>query len=191
MIDSLFSAVPNAYLPLLEYNSRLDMLDLYNCGMTAKVYNDLSGEACLLQKDSLHFLVQTTASSSLEFQVLDGKSDTVYSCIRTVRMPEKQSQVVFTNTRWRPIKIKLPKQIGLEDCWFPNDSLSDDRIENLRLALTPAYFHAHWECGKGQSPVLVYEVSVEGLMPEDQKAAASCLKPLRFKWAKEKLMFEE
>ena len=181
-IDSIFVAVPNAYLPLLEYNSRLDLLDLYNCGMTAKVYNDLGGEACLTAKDSVHFEVQTTASSRFELQVLKWFPDTIYACIRTVSMPEQQSQLVFLNQQWYPLKVKLPQSVSFDHCWCPSGSLSEDRIEELRLALTPAYFHLHWENPSPDTPELVYEVALEGLMPKDREDASKCLRTLRFVW---------
>ena len=180
VIDSLFASVPNAYMPLLEYNSRLDMLDLYNCGMEAKVYNDLGGEACLIHKDSVHFVVSTTSSSLFELRILKKDSDTIYSCIRTVNMPEKFSQILFLNDQWHPIKLKEPQEISFEKCWYPSDSLSEDRIENLRLSLQPTCFDMHWEEDMTGTPLLVYQVSTDGLMPEDQKAAALCLRPLKF-----------
>ena len=181
-MDSLFVALPEAVLPMLEHNSRLDLLDLYNCGMKAQVYNDLNGEVLLEQKDSAHLLVHTTVSTTLEVQRLPKGKDTIYACVRTVSLPERSSQLLFLDGECRPVDIPLPEQVSLQRCWQPSDSLGQDRQEALRQQLLPAVFAAHWESAPEGKQWLVYEVSVDGLMAGDRQDALRCLRPLRFLW---------
>ena len=189
-IDSLFLEVPEQVMPLLEHGSRLDMLDLYNCGMEALVINDMGGEARLLKKDSVSFLASTTDVSRVELRQLSYKKDTIYSCVRTVDLPEPYSQITFLDKSWKLVPVQLPQKVHLADCWFPSDSLSEARIEELRLLLSPVLFSLHWESGTDGFPVLIYEVSVNHLLPEDQRDAKKCLRPKRYYWNEGKFLTE-
>ena len=142
-IDSLFTAIPDAVMPLLDHNSRLDMIDLYNCKMKAAVGNDLNGESCLLKKDSTHVMVRTSMASTFEMRLLPLEKDTIYACLRTVEMPKEYSQLQFLHTDWSKAKVKQPENLSFERCWQPDDSLSADRIEEIRLLLLPAFFVMH------------------------------------------------
>lgn len=189
-IDSIFTAIPDAVLPLLDHNSRLDMVDLYNCNMKAAVGNDLNGESCLLQKDSTHILVRTSSVSHFEMRLLPFEKDTVYACLRTVEMPKEYTQLQFLHTNWSKAKVKQPEQMTFERCWQPCDTLSEDRVEALRMLLLPASFVMHWESTKEGTPVLVCQVSTKGLMKEDEKDALRCLRPLKYYWRDGKLVGE-
>ena len=187
-IDSLFTAIPDAVMPLLDHNSRLDMLDLYNCKMKASVGNDLNGESCLLQKDSTHVLVRTSSASTFEMRLLPLEKDTIYACLRTVAMPKEYSQLQFLHTDWSKTKVKQPENVTFERCWQPTDSLSIDRIEELRLLLQPVFFVMHWETASAGEPCLVCQVSTKGLMKDDEKDAVRCLRPLKYIWREGKLV---
>ena len=190
-IDSLFTAIPDAILPLLDHNSRLDMVDLYNCQMKAAVVNDLNGESCLLEKDSTHLLVRTSSVSQFEMRLLPFEKDTLYACLRTVEMPREYTQLQFLRTDWSKAKVKQPSALTFERCWHPDDSLSVDRIEMLRLSLLPAMFKMHWESAADGTLRLIAEVSTKGLMPEDEKDALRCLRPLKYVWREGKLVAED
>ena len=187
-IDSVFTAIPDAVLPLLDHNSRLDMVDLYNCDMKAAVGNDLNGESCLLHKDSTQILVRTSAVSHFEMRLLQLAEDTLYACLRTVAMPKEYTQLQFLHTDWSKAKVKQPGNMTFERCWQPLDSLSEDRIEALRLLLQPATFVMHWESTADGTPQLVCQVSTKGLLPEDEKEALRCLRPLKYQWRDGKLV---
>ena len=187
-IDSVFTAIPDAVLPLLDHNSRLDMVDLYNCNMKAAVGNDLNGESCLLHKDSTYIKVRTSSVSQFEMRLLQFEKDTIYACVRTVEMPKEYSQLQFLRTDWSKAKVKQPENMIFKHCWQPVDSLSADRIETLRLLLQPATFVMHWESTKEGLPVLVCQVSTKGLMKEDAKDALRCLRPLKYIWSDGKLV---
>lgn len=187
-IDSLFFHTPDNLMPFLEGNSRLDLLDLYNCGMKAAVSNDLNGQTVLLGKDSLHFRVQTTASSELAVHLLPQGQDTLLACVRTVHLPRRQSELFFYTPSWQLVKVSSPFVPSLSACWQPNDSLSADRQDQLRQALQPLCFYAEWKLQAGQEPRLEYRLSTEGLVEEDRKAVAACLHPVVYAWRKNKLV---
>lgn len=187
-IDSLFYHTPDNLMPFLEGNSRLDLLDLYNCGMKAEVSNDLNGQTVLLEKDSLHFRVQTTASSDLAVHLLSLGKDTLLACVRTVHRPRRQSEVFFYTPAWDLVKIKSPFAPSLSACWQPTDSLTVDRQDQLRQALQPLCFYAEWKIAEGREPQLEYRLSTEGLVEEDRKAAAACLRPIVYVWRNNKLV---
>ena len=158
------------------------MLDLYNCGMKAEAVNDQMGLVLLEEKDSLHFLVKTTPSSRMDFRKLSFQKDTIYACIRTVLMPEEYSQVAFFDRSWQPVKIQLPVNIDFEHCWLPDANLSEDRVEELRLLLSTMPLHAAWKTKEDGRAVLVYEVSLNGLLENDKNDAAKCLRKLEYFW---------
>lgn len=187
-MDSLFVHIPNEVLPMLVRNTRLDMLDLYNCGMKAEVENDFGGRACLLQKDSVHLLVQTSNVSRLELRVLPSDGDTLLGCVRTVETPAAYSQVQFFTRNWKPVRSPLSDEVAFSACWKPAEDFSDDRKEELRRALLPARYLVSWQQSAEGQPVLCYEVSVTVLMSKDAEDARRCLKPAKWVWQKKKLV---
>ena len=68
-IDTLFHRTPERVLPLLDGNTRLDLLDLYNHKMEAKAENIFGGMAKLTRKTSDYAHVVLTNVSEWEMKL--------------------------------------------------------------------------------------------------------------------------
>ena len=163
-MDSLFVHIPNEVLPMLVRNTRLDMLDLYNCGMKAEVENDFGGRACLLQKDSVHLLVQTSNVSRLELRVLPSDGDTLLGCVRTVETPAAYSQVQFFTRNWKPVRSPLSDEVAFSACWKPAEDFSDESLSRVVYTFIFLWLGAcfagsrRWGCGAGVFYILLKDL---------------------------------
>lgn len=80
-LATLFIAVPLTLIPLLDRNSRMDMVDLYDAGQTALVENRYGGESELTALSDSVLTVRLTEVSTLQMRML---SDTLLSIEHTV-----------------------------------------------------------------------------------------------------------
>ena len=63
-IDTLFINTPRHVMPLLDQTSKMDLIDLYNGGLKARVMNLYGGETFLLKKTDTFLSLQTTDSGT-------------------------------------------------------------------------------------------------------------------------------
>lgn len=185
-IDSLFIRVPDNLLPLLELNARLDLLDLYNCGMKAKAENAYKGTSYLTVK-SKHFLhLQLTDISTWSLKRLATEGDTLFSCIHTLTHPAIASSIRFFNPQWESVDIELPQPAD-SLFWQPTDSLSHERITELRSRINFSAVTAFWS---PEVDELTLRISVVDLNEEDRKDALLCLRPATYVWRNKKFVLK-
>lgn len=168
---------------MLDLNSRLDMVDLYNYNMTAKSENIFSGLSILQEKSNNFMRIQLTEVSSWELMRLYKDNEDIYACIYTLTYPATQSHIRFYAEDWSvEDDVALP-QLCLDDFWQTTDSISAERAQELRAKLTPMYVGMTWEKEDATSlPTLKLAVSTENLSSEDQADAAKCLHSITLVW---------
>ncbi len=158
-IDTLFTQVPMKELPLLETNPRLDMLDLYNYKMTARGENIFGGYSTLLKKKENYIDVQLTEVSKWELMRLRTDSSGIYACTHTITAPFAESRTVFYNQSWLPeSSTKLPS-VKMEAFWNDTDSISTERMEELKRQLHTAPIFTRWQDTETSRPALIMEIS--------------------------------
>lgn len=185
-IDSLFTRVPTDLLPLLERNARLDLLDLYNYGMTAKAENLYEGTSHLLvkQKDFLH--LQLTDISTWSLKRLVTGNDTLLCCIHTLTRPAIASSIRFYDPQWQTVDIDMPKPAD-SLFWQPADSLSHERLAELRTRIDFSAVTAFWSA---DSTELTLRISIVDLNEEDRRDAQQCLRPVTYVWCDQKFVLK-
>lgn len=103
-IDSVFVAVPERLLPLLDRNARLDLLDYADAGMEAKVTNRLNGTTQLTGKsDTLVTLRLTPASQWSLRLVTDADGAVTYVVRQTYFLPEAYCREVRYDADWHAL----------------------------------------------------------------------------------------
>lgn len=182
-IDSIFISAPNTELAMLDLNSRLDMVDLYNYNMTAKSENIFSGLSILQEKSNNFIRIQLTDVCSWELMRLYKENEDIYACIYTLTYPATQSRIRFYAEDWSvEDDVALP-QLCLDDFWQTTDSISAERAQELRAKLTPMYVGMTWEKeGATSLPTLKLAVSTANLSSEDQADATKCLHSISLVW---------
>lgn len=89
-LTALFIAAPVQILPLLDKNSRMDLIDLYEANMNAQTINKLGGQTKLTALSDTLITLQLTTQSDMEIRLLP---DSTIEVSHEVKLPE------FTNTK--------------------------------------------------------------------------------------------
>ena len=78
---SLFTAMPDQYIPQLENAWRKDLVDLYNSGKEAKLKNTMEGYSTLKKLTTDYLLLQVTDNSTMEIKRLPLVNNTYIICV--------------------------------------------------------------------------------------------------------------
>lgn len=118
-----FVSAPRMVMPLLDKNTRLDMLDYYDAGLKNNSKNALDGTSRVLSLDPERIVLNMTDASTLEIDVLPANGNkNIYAVISTVRTPAPNSTITFYDESWGQLdgtKIFNAPQIA---DWITNKS---------------------------------------------------------------------
>lgn len=182
-IDSVFAAVPRAELPLLKLNARLDMLDLYNSGMSATGENMLGGTSEMVYKGKNLVRVKLTAASNWEMMRVQRGTEWAYVCIHTLSAPLTESRLSLYSENWQSIDGEIMPALTLNDFWQETDSLSDSKREELWRRLQPMRVEMSWnEEAEDTPPTLTLKLATGALGREDRELAEKYMRQLTLTW---------
>lgn len=100
-----FVNAPQSVFPLVDTNTRMDMVDYINAGMSTQSSNKLGGGSAIIDLSPMRMKVKMTDSSTDELFLLPtAASDTIIGVIRTVATPGHDSSIAFYNSKWQPVK---------------------------------------------------------------------------------------
>lgn len=96
-----FIDAPKSVFPLLDYMSKLDMVDYFNNSLSTPSTNALNGKSRIVAMEPLKICVEMTNSSTYELDLLTtAKGDTVIALISTVATPAHDSQLTVYSSDW-------------------------------------------------------------------------------------------
>ena len=101
-----FTSAPQGVFPLLDRNTRLDMIDYYKNGMSNPSQNALNGRSSISEMTPQTITVKMTDSSSAQLVVLPSPKGSVIALISTVATPGLDSSIKFYDESWAPLDIK-------------------------------------------------------------------------------------
>lgn len=99
----LFTSAPQNVFPLLDQNTRLDMVDYYKNGMSTPSQNSLDGRSLITEMSPASLTVKMTDSSAMQIMELKGSKGTVVALISTVATPGLDSNIKFFDSDWKPL----------------------------------------------------------------------------------------
>lgn len=103
-MTSVFTAMPDQYIPQLEHAWRKDLVDLYTSGKESRLKNTMNGFSTLQKLTNDYLLLQTTERSTVEMKLLPLVNNTYVVCmISTVNGPVPDSRIEFFTTNWEPL----------------------------------------------------------------------------------------
>ena len=103
-MTSVFTAMPDQYIPQLEHAWRKDLVDLYISGKESRLKNTMNGFSTLQKLTNDYLLLQTTERSTVEMKLLPLVNNTYVVCmISTVNGPVPDSRIEFFTTNWEPL----------------------------------------------------------------------------------------
>lgn len=100
--SSAFSNAPQKVFPLLDTNTRLDMIDYYNSGMETTSENKLEGRSVITELAPEALTVRMTDSSTAQIVVLQSSKGPIIALINTVATPGLDSNISFYDQSWTP-----------------------------------------------------------------------------------------
>ena len=98
---SVFTAMPNQYIPQLDDAWRKDLVDLFRSGKEARLKNTMNGYSTLEQLTDDYLCLRATERSVVEMKLLPLVNNTHVICmVTTVEAPVADSRVAFFTTDW-------------------------------------------------------------------------------------------
>ncbi|MDE6460314.1 MAG: DUF3256 family protein [Paramuribaculum sp.] len=96
-----FAEAPQTVFPLLDHNTRLDMIDYFNSGMTTPSKNAMDGKSRITALSPVKLEISMTDASTYELAVLPtSDGDSVIALITTVATPAPDSQMAIFSKDW-------------------------------------------------------------------------------------------
>lgn len=95
-----FASAPNSIFPLLDRNTRLDMIDFFNSGSSSPSRNALYGSSRILSLSPEKMEIEMTSASKAEIMILNAGNDSVIALVSTVMTPTPDSKVNFYLSDW-------------------------------------------------------------------------------------------
>lgn len=126
-----FTTAPNTVFPLLEKNTRLDMVDYFNSGLASASSNKLDGKTSitLLSDSDIRFTM--SSSSAYQIAILPSKDGDIIALIETVATPAPDSNISFYTAEWSSIDKPLFNEPGVSD-WLTADGRDNSSmVESL------------------------------------------------------------
>lgn len=95
-----FVSAPTEVFPLLDKNTRLDMIDYFNSGSSTASTNSLQGASRITSIAPMDVRIAMTESTTYQIAVLKTSTDSIIALIETIAMPACDSRISFYNRDW-------------------------------------------------------------------------------------------
>lgn len=101
--EKAFTSAPAQVFPLLERNSRLDMIDYFRSGLETPTANRLDGGSRVTALTDRQVELSLSDASTAQIVLLPGGNDTIIAVVKTLAMPGKDSSVSFYTSAWESL----------------------------------------------------------------------------------------
>lgn len=99
-----FATAPQSVFPLLDANTRLDMIDYYNSNLSTPSPNRLDGRSRITALSDKMVNIELTPASSCDVIILPAAAgDSLIAVISTVATPAHDSHISFYSRDWKEI----------------------------------------------------------------------------------------
>lgn len=133
-----FAKAPDSVLPLLQENTRLDMLDYFNSGLQTPSANTLGGRSRITSLSDRAVTVEMSRDASVQMAVITAGKDTLIAVVETVLTPVADSGVrLYRAADWK--ELPSPAMPGVEQFADPA------RRKEIRGADMPEYLFVRAE----------------------------------------------
>lgn len=183
LIDSLFVVAPMSELPLLEGNSRLDMLDLYNYKMTAKGETRFGKYAYLESKTDYNLHIRLTSASTWELMRLQApNSPERLLCLHSLTGSVAQTTVHLYDTNWQLDTATVLPTFTLKDFTTETDSIDEDTEADMQHRLSVRHLVVACEAAGPEHAIVRVSLPTKHLGLENRKRFEPHLHDLLLTW---------
>ncbi|MDE5649525.1 MAG: DUF3256 family protein [Duncaniella sp.] len=134
-VAAAFASAPRTVFPLLDTNTRLDMIDYFRSGMSTPSQNALEGKSQITELEPGYLSVKMTDSSTAQLVLLDDGKQGVVAVINTVATPGLDSSMKFylydkANAKWGAPATKVYfTRPGWKEWMTPEGKSRQDEVE--------------------------------------------------------------
>lgn len=176
--SAAFRDAPASVLPLLDRNTRLDMIDYFNSGSATASKNSMQGQSRITALSPASLSATLTGSSDCQLALLPMRGDTAIVYIETVRLPASDSRVRVYDRNWKPLASKSFVQPSVAD-WLTKEGEKNSTAVN---ALVPFMLSSAQYAPETQTLTLTNRLS-DFLSPDIYGQVAPWLLPeLTYRW---------
>ncbi len=136
-----FADAPQNVFPLLDHNTKLDMIDYFNSGMSTASKNAMDGKSRITAITPAKVEISMTDASSYELALLPtANGDTVVALITTVATPAPDSQMTLFSKDWATnLTSSLYSKPGMADWLTEEGRANSGEVEGLVPFLLVSY----------------------------------------------------
>ncbi len=182
-----FVNAPMGLFPLLDRNTRLDMIDYFRSGSETASSNRLAGKSRVTQLAVDDISVELTEASSCQIALLPMGGDTIVALIKTVKTPIADSSIDFYTVKWQAIDKDLFDVPKLKDWLTKEGNKNKKTVESeLPFILTGYKYDA-------STHKLMLTNNMSGFyQKEEYEKISRYLKPtLTYNWSGKKMKLEK
>lgn len=133
---SVFTAMPNQYIPQLEDAWRKDLVELYRSGKEARLKNTMNGYSTLVNLTDDYLCLRTTDRSEVEMKLLPLVNNTFVVCmVTTVEGPVADSRIAFFTTDWASLPTADLLSLPVGSWYLKEGAEADELFPELKAAL--------------------------------------------------------
>ncbi len=126
-----FASAPQSVFPLLDKNTRLDMIDYHKSGSTTPSRNKLDGKSRISELNDDDMKIDMTDASSYQLAILPAGNDSIIAIISTVATPAHDSHISFYDRTWKKLPDTYFQAPGISD-WLNSDGKkSPDMVTSM------------------------------------------------------------
>lgn len=177
--------IPDKLMPLLDKNTRLDMIDYYNSGSSTPSKNAMAGKSRILSLTPDHAVIELTSASSCEIAILPAGNDTLIALVNTVATPAPDSKLKIYTSDWsNDVTDKVFVAPTIDD-WLTDEGKKNiDEVETM----VPFMLAGGTFSNDGGTQYLLTNKIAQFLTEEVYKPMSSYFKPsITYKWNGKKL----
>lgn len=104
-IADIWTNMPAHIMPNIGKNARLDMIDLYNAGMSAKIPTYTGDTVQLVTLGDTYLNLRTSKASTVQIKLINAGKKPLYAVITTVEGPAPNSHIDLYESNWQPVAI--------------------------------------------------------------------------------------
>lgn len=178
-MKDVFARTPEAVLPLLSTNNKLDCIDFIENDMEAKVRNKADEYEELKQLTDNYLLMQTSQKAHTEMRLLSSTDSTfTVIVVHTCKGPISDSEAVIYNERWeRQASLSPLTTRPSVEAFFPNiPAEQHETMANIINTLRDLpLIEGKLSC---EHPKLTWTLSLDILEKADREVAQQLLQPV-------------
>ena len=180
-METVFTSMPDTYIPQLENAWRKDLVDLYKSGKEAKLKNMMNGTSTLLKLTDNYLLLQPSSRSQVEMKLLPLINNTFVVCmVTTVEGPVADSRIAFYTTDWQPLENSDLIAFATGE-WYLKKEADAGQLEEARSLLDMDLIR--YDLNPDSLTLKATYTTPEYLDKESREKVAPCLAgPLVYEW---------